>query len=199
MNSQQTFFSSLFDTTFSSLIVPRLVRIFFIIGLVGGALFTLGFIGSMFAGSTVAGFFGLLFSPVIFIAYAIMVRIYCEMILVQFEIHANIEKLANHVTGGSGSSFTPPPVDGQGVVYNPSGPSAPSAPASSGGAGGWGGGASPAQPAQPVQPSAPSSPSAPSAGSGWGGDAKPAQSGGSGWGNEGSSGGSSGSSGGGWS
>lgn len=187
MNSQKTFFSSLFDTTFSSLIVPRLVRLFFILGLVGGALITLSLIGSSFAASTFAGFFMLVFSPVVFIAYSILVRIYCEMILVQFEIHSNIEKLANHVTGGGGG-FTPPPVDGQGVVYNPSTPSGPSSPSQGGGAQGWGGSPAPAQPAQPVQPSQPSQPAQP---------AQPSTPSSSGWGGPSSS--SGGSSSGGWS
>lgn len=185
MDNPKSFLSSLFDTSFSHLIVPKLIRVFFLLGLVGMALSTLSVIISAFSANAFAGVLALLFSPIIYLGFAVMVRIYCELIIVQFEIQRNIAKLTQHVTGGS-SSLTPPPVDGQGVMFNPSGPSggggggqtpsigsapsgwggAPAAnPAANPAAGSWSSTPAPA-PSSPASTPTPSTPSS----SGWGGN-----------------------------
>ncbi len=156
-DSQQAkgFIQELFDVSFSGFIVPRIIRILYIIGMIVAGLWSLFLVASMFATHWAAGLFGLVLAPVFFLLFITMARVYCEMIMVSFELLRNVEKIANHLTGG-GTSLPRGggPIDGRGVVHNPSaGPSpsyaspvpatptpaqeAPVAPSSSAGAG-WG-------------------------------------------------------------
>lgn len=155
MNDPKSFISALFDLTFSSFIIPKILRVIFIVGIVMSGLGALGLAGSMlFSGSVGLMLAGLIVAPLIFFVYVILLRAYCELMLVQFSIRENVERLANHVVGAPGPGGGGP-VDGRGVVHSPSPSSSPSpaaAPAAaptpaaapaptpsepSGGGGGW--------------------------------------------------------------
>lgn len=117
---QPSLIQSLFDLSFSSLIVPRLIKIFYMLALIGGAFGTLMFIITSFASSIGFGLVSLLLAPVFYLGVAILTRMQMEMLLVQFEIHRNIARLTAHVTGSSdGGGFTPP-ADGAGVLHSAS-------------------------------------------------------------------------------
>lgn len=72
--------------TFRTMITPVIVQIFFWLGLVGCVL---SGIGSMFTGSFFAGVGIILVGPLI-------VRIYCELIIVIFNINNTLTEVRNH-------------------------------------------------------------------------------------------------------
>ncbi len=83
----QDFFS------FDSYITPRLVKILFVLGLVAIAIGTFISIGyTLFVGG---GFFSGIVMPLLFMAIAVLgLRIYCEMILVFFDMRDRLRQLA---------------------------------------------------------------------------------------------------------
>lgn len=127
MNDPKSFIASLFDFSFGSFIVPKLIRLMYIVGLIFGGLYSLSLIGIGFASSTAVGFLALIFTPVIFLVMAILTRSYCELILVQFSLLQNVERIAEHVTGSAGPAPGGGPVDGRGIVHSPSGGGPPAA------------------------------------------------------------------------
>lgn len=124
---QQPLIPSLFDLSFKSLIVPRLIKFFYVLSLAGGAIMVLFTVISTFAtGGFIGGLAALIFAPLFYLAIAILVRMQMEMLLVQFEIHRNIARLTKHVTGSTGGSSFDPPADGAGVLHSATNDPSPS-------------------------------------------------------------------------
>jgi len=89
------FFSSLFDFSFASFITTKIIKILYIIAIIGagiGGLFILfgGFASKSFLG--VLG--GLIFAPTAFILYVILARVWMEILIVMFRIAENTDKIA---------------------------------------------------------------------------------------------------------
>lgn len=94
MSEEKGFFSSLFDLSFDEFITMRIVRVLFILGIIGSGILALSFIISGFAGDNPAmGILFLLLSPVVFFLYVIMVRVWLEIVLVIFKIAENTNQL----------------------------------------------------------------------------------------------------------
>ncbi|MBN1764129.1 MAG: DUF4282 domain-containing protein [Sedimentisphaerales bacterium] len=94
MNEQKGFFSALFDLSFSEFITTRIIKLLFVIGIIGAVIATLMLIVSGLASSSgAAKVFYILLSPVFFILYVLFVRVWLEMILVFFRIAENTTKL----------------------------------------------------------------------------------------------------------
>lgn len=100
------FLASLFDLSFSSFITLKLIKIIFVLMLIGAGLYTLVIIGTAFAADTVAGVLALVLSPVIFLFFAIMARVYLEVLIVVFRIADNTAAIANN-TKAPGAPDTP--------------------------------------------------------------------------------------------
>ena len=91
----KSFFTSLFDFSFSSFITPKIIKILFIIGLALTVIFTLiGIVVSFFA-HPIYGIVMLVLSPIIFSLYVLAVRIYLEFLMVLFRIQSDIAEMAN--------------------------------------------------------------------------------------------------------
>lgn len=122
MDDPKSFLASLFDFSFSSFIVPKLIRLMYVVGLIFGGIYSLSMIGLGFASSTFVGFLALIFTPIIFLVMAVLTRSYCELILVQFSLLQNVERIAEHLTGQTGPApgGGEGPVDGRGIVHSPS-------------------------------------------------------------------------------
>jgi hypothetical protein len=115
--TSQSFFGTLFDTSFSSFITTKFIRVLYVvlilmIGL--GALF--GVFGvsaalSEFMPWVIAFILALPVTAVIFLAYVILARIWLEIIIVVFRMAENIQKMADG--GGSGA----PGAGGAGPSY----------------------------------------------------------------------------------
>lgn len=94
-NEEKGYFASLFDLSMTEMITPKIIRIVFIIGLLGllvGAVF--GLVTAIMSGEVVAIILALLAVVVGFLVAAIMLRIYLEIVLVFFRIYDEL-KYAN--------------------------------------------------------------------------------------------------------
>lgn len=83
------FFGRLFDTSFKTFITLSIVQLVYKVFIGLAALGTVGFIIVCFAADSAAGIVALVVSPLFFLGYVIMVRIYLEVVVVLFRIEAN--------------------------------------------------------------------------------------------------------------
>ncbi|NOZ93360.1 MAG: DUF4282 domain-containing protein [Acidobacteria bacterium] len=102
---QLGFVRSLFDLSFSSFVTPKMIKAFYIIGLVLAALGAVGAlvsgIGSLGTGLRYSrwgfAFLGLIWivlSPVVFFVELALVRMFLEVVMVLFKIKENLDVLA---------------------------------------------------------------------------------------------------------
>jgi hypothetical protein len=89
------FFGTLFDFSFSEFLTPKIIKILYAIGLVLAAIGALVFIGAGFHRGAGIGIIFLIISPVVFLLYALGVRIYLEILLVLFRIAGRVDEIAN--------------------------------------------------------------------------------------------------------
>jgi uncharacterized membrane protein len=88
------FFTKIFDLTFSEFVTVKIIKVLFIIGIILATLGALGFLISSFAtGKFFAIIMGLILSPIIWIVYVIMIRVWLEIIIVIFRIAENTTEL----------------------------------------------------------------------------------------------------------
>ncbi len=85
---------AMFDLSFSEFVTTRVIRILYILGMVVAGLLTLTLIGSAFSSGFMVGLVALILSPVLFLIYTLLARIWCEMIIVVFRIAENTGRLA---------------------------------------------------------------------------------------------------------
>jgi hypothetical protein len=90
---EKGFFTQLFDFSFTEFITTKIIKFIYIIGMIVTGLATIGIIISGFSQSVVIGIVALIFSPLIFIIYVIILRVWLEIIIVIFRISENTELL----------------------------------------------------------------------------------------------------------
>ncbi len=80
------FFQALFDLSFSEFITTRIIKVLYVLAVIGIGLFSLVlFLG--FARSGVAGLIGgLIVAPLVFLLYVIFARVWLELVMVIFRI-----------------------------------------------------------------------------------------------------------------
>lgn len=86
------FFQALFDTSFSDLITPKIIRILYLIGMVIAAIAALAFIITGFGRSIGLGILSLILSPIVFVLYVISFRVGLETLMVVFQIAENTRR-----------------------------------------------------------------------------------------------------------
>lgn len=95
---EKNFFASLFDFSFSEFVTPRLVKVLYILAIVGIALYALFALYAAFAYST--GFASTLLSlilvPIGALVMLILARFYMELLLVIFRIADKVDKIAQN-------------------------------------------------------------------------------------------------------
>jgi hypothetical protein len=89
------FLGTLFDFSFSEFLTPKIIKILYAIGLVLAAIGALVFIGAGFHRGAGIGILFLIISPVVFLLYAVVVRIYLELMLVLFRIAGRVDEIAS--------------------------------------------------------------------------------------------------------
>ncbi|MBN1949438.1 MAG: DUF4282 domain-containing protein [Candidatus Cloacimonetes bacterium] len=94
MENNNSFFSTLFDFSFSEFITIKIVKVLFIIGIILAIIGAITFIVAGFNLSTVAGIVFLLISPIIFLLYILLIRVWLEIIIVIFRIADNTKIMA---------------------------------------------------------------------------------------------------------
>ena len=88
-----SFLKALLDTSFSTFIVPRLIRFLYMFFMVVGALVALGVIVTAFGVHSALGVLALLLSPVVFLLVLIQARVTLELIAIVFRIEQNTAHL----------------------------------------------------------------------------------------------------------
>ena len=87
------FFASLFDLSFSEFITPRIIKLLFVLAIIISAIVALVLlIGGIAQGGGTA-FLALIGTPLLFLLYVIMARVWLELIMVMFRIAGNTDKL----------------------------------------------------------------------------------------------------------
>lgn len=108
---QENFLRALFDTRFTTLITPKVIRVLYIIAIIAigiGAIFT---VIAAFSQSAGLGFLTLIvLAPLGFLLYVIIARIYLEIVIVLFKINESAQAIAHNTGGVPGGGQTPPPV-----------------------------------------------------------------------------------------
>lgn len=89
------FFGTLFNFSFSEFLTPKIIKILYAIGLVLAAIGALVFIGAGFHRGAGIGIIFLIISPVVFLLYALAVRIYLEILMVLFRIAGRVDEIAS--------------------------------------------------------------------------------------------------------
>jgi hypothetical protein len=98
--SRKGFFAALFDFSFSEFITTKIIKILYGIALVIAGIATLFMIIAAFSGGTFGranvglGLLVLVFSPIVFLVYAILLRVWLEFIIVIFRIAENTGEIA---------------------------------------------------------------------------------------------------------
>lgn len=90
---EKGFFTQLFDFSFTEFITTKIIKFIYILGMIVTGLATIGIIISGFSQSVVIGIVALIFSPLIFLIYVIVLRVWLEIIIVIFRISENTELL----------------------------------------------------------------------------------------------------------
>ena len=94
MREKKGFLGALFDFSFSEFITVKLIKILYILGIIFSTIVAIIFIVSGFNISTGVGIIFLILSPIIFLLYVILIRIWLEIIIVVFKIAENTKQLA---------------------------------------------------------------------------------------------------------
>ena len=106
---EKGFFPALFDFSFSSMVTVKIVKLLYILALAFSAIYALVFVLVGFADSAALGLVFLILSPGIFLIFAILSRVYLELIIVLFKIADNTSVMASaSTTAASPASAVPP-------------------------------------------------------------------------------------------
>jgi hypothetical protein len=84
---------SLFDLSFSEFVTTRVIKVLFILGLIGAGIGSLMFIWAGFSAGFLKGVLFLILSPLVFLLWTLGARIWCELIIVAFRIAENTSRL----------------------------------------------------------------------------------------------------------
>lgn len=112
MQDRNGFIGSLFDFSFSNFITTRIIAVLYGIGLLVAVIYTIFVVAWGFTLDTWLGILLLLLSPVVFIIFAILARVYMEIIIVVFRIAEYVRDIANEKglsDAGGPSPQGPPP------------------------------------------------------------------------------------------
>jgi hypothetical protein len=90
---EKGFFTQLFDFSFTEFITTKIIKFIYILGMIVTGLATIGIIIFAFGQSVAVGIVALIFSPLIFLIYVIVLRVWLEIIIVIFRISENTESL----------------------------------------------------------------------------------------------------------
>ena len=97
MDQQKSFFALLFDFSFSEFITEKIIRFLFAIAVIVAAIGALVMLVQgiqMLSYNVLMGLVQIILTPLVFILYVILARVYLELIMVIFHIEDHVEKIA---------------------------------------------------------------------------------------------------------
>lgn len=113
---QEGFLKAVFDTRFTTLVTPKIIRVLFILAIIAIAIGAIAFVISAFAADTAFGLVTLfILAPLGFLLYVIVARVYLEIVIVLFKINESAQAIAAN-TGAT----SPPPAGTGGPDVPPS-------------------------------------------------------------------------------
>ncbi len=83
----------LFDLSFSEFVTTRVIKVLFILGIVGAAIGSLIMLGTGFKNGFGSGLIALILAPLAFLLWTLLARMWCELIIVAFRIAENTSRL----------------------------------------------------------------------------------------------------------
>jgi uncharacterized membrane protein len=86
-------FGLLFDLSFGEFVTTRVIKVLFVLGVVLAGIACLIMLGSGFKGGFGSGLIALILTPIIFIIWTLLIRMWCELIIVAFRIAENTSRL----------------------------------------------------------------------------------------------------------
>ena len=108
---QKGFVGTLFDLSFSSFVTIKLIRILYVLAIIGVALMALGtLVGGLFTEGIAAKLGGIVMAPIVFVVGLLLARVYMELLMVIFRIAENTTVIAGHVTAKHEASAQAPAV-----------------------------------------------------------------------------------------
>ena len=90
----QDFFNTLFDFSFKEFVTIKIIKVIYGIGIFFAAIGALVVLVKGFQASFLLGILALILTPVVFILYTILVRVYLEVVIVLFRISEDVRQLA---------------------------------------------------------------------------------------------------------
>ena len=91
--NEKGLFAALFDLSFTEFVTTRVIKFLFLVGILFAALGTLALIVAGFTAGFFKGLFALIVSPLVFLLYSILARMWCELIIVVFRIAENTGRM----------------------------------------------------------------------------------------------------------
>lgn len=95
-NDAKGFLSRLFDLSFETFITTSIIKVLYILFIVFAGLAAIGFILAGFATDAATGIVFLVLSPLLFLLYVILARIWLEIVIVLFRIHDQTAETARN-------------------------------------------------------------------------------------------------------
>ena len=105
--AEKGFLGSLFDLSFTEFITTRVIKVLFILAIIFWAFATLGFIVAAFTSGALKGIVFLIISPIVFLVYVILARVWLELIIVIFRIAENTGRMAGQSPGAAAPPAQP--------------------------------------------------------------------------------------------
>ena len=87
------FFSSLFDLSFTEFVTIRIIKVLFVLAIIGSGIGALAVLIGGIAGGGAQAFISIILAPIVFFLYILLARIWLEVIIVLFRIAENTGKL----------------------------------------------------------------------------------------------------------
>jgi uncharacterized membrane protein len=87
------FFGSLFDISFTEFITTRIIKVLFVLAIIGSGIAAVALLVSGIAGGGAGAFASIILSPLLFLLSVVLARIWLEVIIVLFRIAENTGKL----------------------------------------------------------------------------------------------------------
>lgn len=109
-HDERSFLEALMDTRFDSLITPRIVRVLYIVAMIGIAIGAVVSIIGAFTNSASSGIITLILSPFIALLFLTFVRLFLESIMVFFKIREAADEIVDNTERpGAAAAPQPPP------------------------------------------------------------------------------------------
>jgi len=107
--AEKGFLGSLFNLSFTEFITTRVIKVLFILAIIFAAIAALVMIVSGFAGGVLSGIVLLIISPILFLVYVILARVWLELVIVIFRIAENTGRMADQNPGAAAAPTSEPP------------------------------------------------------------------------------------------